>query len=30
VLSKYIRITVGNKEQNDILLEELNNIVNPA
>lgn len=28
VLSKYIRISVGNKEQNDILLEELRAIVN--
>lgn len=28
VLSKYVRITVGNKEQNDILLEELKNIIN--
>jgi histidinol-phosphate aminotransferase len=28
VLSKYIRITVGSKEQNDIVLKELNSIVN--
>jgi histidinol-phosphate aminotransferase len=30
VLGKYIRISVGSKEQNDILLEELKIIVNQA
>ena len=30
VLSSYIRITVGNKEQNDILLEELKSIISKA
>ncbi len=30
VLSKYIRISVGNKEQNDILLEELKSIIKQA
>jgi histidinol-phosphate aminotransferase len=30
VLSKYIRISVGTKEQNDILLEELKSIIRQA